>query len=305
MKLHSEIIDLASEGCFYPSGSKYSSGKVNIFPINGETEEILANANLAKRGLLDDVFLNAVLDGTYDRNELLQCDRESILLNLRIVNYGPTANMKVKCNDCDHEYEGTVSFGFKSKPFDFASHDVGNNKLSYVFPKCKKTVYFRMPTCAEHDILVKQSWLAMIKVITISIDGVDNISNFYDYELSAMDGKSFRKYFETRTPGFFNEVHMTCTSCGAVSKQVIDVNTGIFGIRPESKMNIHAEIFDLCYYSNGAFTQEGVYKMPTSLRAFYIKKLIDAKKQEAEANKEASQGKGQSGKIAKPPTVKK
>lgn len=305
MNSHSEIIDLASEGCFYPSGSKYSSGKVKILPINGETEEILANANLAKRGLLDDVFLNAILNGDYDKNELLQCDRESILLNLRILNYGPTANMRMKCGDCDHEYDGSISFGFKSKPFDFRSHPKGTNELSYVFPKCRKTVRFRMPTCIEHEIMLKESWLSMAKAITIDIEGVGHISNFYDYELSATDGKSFRKYFETRTPGFFNEISISCPNCGVVSKQVIDVNTGIFGIRPESKMNIHAEIFDLCYYSNGAFTQDGVYKMPTSLRAFYIKKLIDAKKQEAEANKAASQGKSQTGKIAKPPTVKK
>jgi hypothetical protein len=69
-------------------------------------------------------------------------------------------------------------------------------------------------------------------------------------------------------------------------------------------MNIHSEIFDLCYYSNGAFTQDGVYKMPTMLRAFYIKKLVEAKKAEAEANKSASKG-GGSSKISKPPTVKK
>jgi hypothetical protein len=42
------------------------------------------------------------------------------------------------------------------------------------------------------------------------------------------------------------------------------------------------------YYSNGGFTHSEVYNMPIYLRAFYIKQLEDAKKEEAEAVKSAS-----------------
>lgn len=305
MNLHSEIIDLASEGYFYPSSSKYSSGRVHISPITGEVEELLANGNLAKRGLLEDIFLDTVMEGGYNKDELLQCDKESILLNLRIANYGPSTKMKTHCGECDTDYEHNLSFVFRSKPFNFRVYERGNNTLSYVFPKCKKAVKFKLPTCSEYDVYKNQGWLALAKKITYSIDGVDDINNFYEYTLGAADSKLFRKFFETNTPGYVNEATFSCPHCNAASKIGIDINTDIFAIRPESKMNIHAEIFDLCYYSNGAFTQEGVYKMPTMLRAFYIKKLIDTKKQEAEANKAANEGKGQQGKIAKPPSVKK
>lgn len=305
MSLHSEIIDLASEGYFYPSNSKYSSGKVNIFPITGEIEELLANQNLAKRGLLEDLFFNKILDGGYDKNELLQCDKESILLNLRIANYGAYTKIKSHCEDCDSQYEDDISFAFKSKPFDFSIYEKGINKLHYVFPKCKKTVYFKLPTCAEYDVYIKHGWLAFAKIITISIDDVSDINKFYEYELGAIDSGNFRKYFETKTPSYVNEINTKCPTCSRVYKSKMDINLDIFGIRIESKTNIHSEIFDLCYYSNGAFTQEGVYKMPTNLRAFYIKKLVDAKKAEADANKSASEGKGDGTKIAKPPTVKR
>lgn len=305
MNLHSEIIDLASEGYFYPSGSRYSSGKVSILPITGEIEELLANANLIKRGVLEDLFLSNILEPEYIKDELLQCDKEAILLNLRIANYGPSSAMKTHCSDCDNDYEHNLSFVFRSKPFNFNLYEQGNNRLSYVFPRCKKTVYFKLPTCTEYDIYKKYGWLALAKLITYSIDGVDDINNFYEYELSAADSKLFRKFFESNTPGYINESSFSCPHCNAVSKITVDINTDIFAIRPESKMNIHAEIFDLCYYSNGAFTQEGVYKMPTMLRSFYIKKLVDAKKQEAEANKAASEGKSPSGKISKPPSFNK
>jgi hypothetical protein len=147
--------------------------------------------------------------------------------------------------------------------------------------------------------------LAFAKAITLRIDDVEDINNFYEYELSATDSKLFRKFYEEHTPGYINEIAVSCPTCNAVRKSKMDINTDIFAIRPESKMNIHSEIFDLCYYSNGAFTQEGVYKMPTMLRAFYIKKLVDAKKAEADANKSASEGSKQPSKIARPPTAKK
>lgn len=305
MNSHSEIIDLASEGYFYPSSSSLSVGKVSILPITAEVEELLANANLAKRGLLEKRFLNTVVDGGVNTDELLHCDKLSILLNLKIANYGSTSTAKVRCEECDKDFECNISFGFKSKKFNFSTIEKGVNKLSYTFSKCKKTVYFKLPTCDEHDIYEKHGWLTFAKAITISIDGVDDINNFYDYELSATDSAMFRKYYEINTPGYHNEIAVECPTCKSVKKSKVEVDSSIFGIQPESKMNIHSEIFDLCYYSNGAFTQENVYKMPTLLRSFYIKKLVDVKKQEAEANKAASEGKATGGKIAKPPSFKK
>ena len=304
MNLHSEIIDLASEGYFYPSSSKLSSGEVSILPITAEHEELLANSNLARRGLLETEFLNSVVEGGINPDELLFCDKQSILLNLRIANYGAHTTMKTTCGDCDKEFEHDISFGFRPKMFKCSKYERGNNRLSYTFLKCKKNVYFRLATCTEYDIYEKQGWLAFAKVITLEIDGVTDINNFYEYELSATDSKLFRKFYDEHTPGYINDISITCPACNSVRNSKMDVNTDIFAIRPESKMNIHSEIFDLCYYSNGAFTQDIVYKMPTNLRSFYIKKLVDAKKAEADANKSASEGGGKRSEIARPPKVK-
>ena len=52
-----------------------------------------------------------------------------------------------------------------------------------------------------------------------------------------------------------------------------------FGLQPSNKPQIHNEIFELVYYGQG-FTHDDVYSMPTYLRRFYMKKLIDTKKEE-------------------------
>ena len=52
------------------------------------------------------------------------------------------------------------------------------------------------------------------------------------------------------------------------------------------------------YYSQGGFTHDDVYCMPTYLRQFYYKELIDVKKKE---QKEMDKNK-QKTKFRKPPT---
>jgi hypothetical protein len=303
VNLHSEIIDLASEGYFYPSGSALSSGKVNILPITAEYEELLGNANLIKRGLLDREFLNKIVAGGIDYDSLLECDKHSILLNVRIANYGMHTSVKTGCEKCDAEFDHDISFGFRSIPFNFSNYTRGVNEIEYLFERCEKKIKFRLGTCLDNDIYEKLGWLAFAKHITLEIDGVDNISDFYDYELSVSDSISFRNYYKNNTPGYVNDITITCPTCRIPRISKMDINANIFGIRPESKMTMHSEIFDLCYYSNGAFTQDGVYKMPTSLRSFYMKKLVDAKKAESDAQKSTNDG-DTSNKIARPPTIK-
>ena len=53
-----------------------------------------------------------------------------------------------------------------------------------------------------------------------------------------------------------------------------------FGLSPNDKPKIHEQIFQMCYYGEGGFTHSEVYGMPTYLRQFYYKKLVDSKQEE-------------------------
>lgn len=60
-----------------------------------------------------------------------------------------------------------------------------------------------------------------------------------------------------------------------------------FGRTPEYKVYLHKEIFSLAYYSEGAFNQEIVYKLPVYLRRFYLNELKltrDDEKKQMEKN---------------------
>ena len=76
-----------------------------------------------------------------------------------------------------------------------------------------------------------------------------------------------------------------------------------FTLPPQYKIQLHEEIFNLCYYSQGAFTQDVVYNLPVYLRRFYIRKLVDVRTKENEDVKKAQQeAKSSSKKPARPPT---
>jgi hypothetical protein len=57
---------------------------------------------------------------------------------------------------------------------------------------------------------------------------------------------------------------------------------------PEDKVRLHEQIFLLAYHSQGAFTQDIVYKLPVYLRIFYTNQLIKSKEKEAEQMERSS-----------------
>jgi len=56
-----------------------------------------------------------------------------------------------------------------------------------------------------------------------------------------------------------------------------------FPVDPEYRPIVHQQIFQLSYYSEGAFTFGDLYDMPIYLRKFYMNQLADTKKTEKEA----------------------
>ena len=121
MNLNAEVIDLASEGYFYSHQSPLAGGTLKILPITAAHEELLANGNLAKRGLLEREFLNSVVEGGVNYDELLHCDKVSILLNLRIANYGSTAKAKQTARRAEKNLSMTCRLHFVADPLILAS----------------------------------------------------------------------------------------------------------------------------------------------------------------------------------------
>ena len=56
-----------------------------------------------------------------------------------------------------------------------------------------------------------------------------------------------------------------------------------FGLSSSDRQIIHSQIFDLIYHGNGGFTFSDVYNMPIWARKYYIKQIVDFKKEQKKA----------------------
>jgi len=76
---------------------------------------------------------------------------------------------------------------------------------------------------------------------------------------------------------------------------------GFFGLKPENKLDIHQQIFELIYYGTG-FIHSDVYDMPTYLRRYYYGKLVETRKKE---NEEIEKAQRRSSKVPTNPRFKR
>ena len=74
-----------------------------------------------------------------------------------------------------------------------------------------------------------------------------------------------------------------------------------FGLADDYREALHKEIFQLCYHSQGGFTHDEVYFMPSSKRKFYLRELVEVRKKEIDSMKSRSQQGASS--VNRPPTT--
>lgn len=72
-----------------------------------------------------------------------------------------------------------------------------------------------------------------------------------------------------------------------------------FGLREEYKLAVHEECFTLGFYGRGTFSFTEAYNLPIHLRKFFLRKLEDEMKKEAEAKNKKMKGKD---KLVRPPS---
>ena len=78
--------------------------------------------------------------------------------------------------------------------------------------------------------------------------------------------------------------------------------SAFFGLGDKYRETLWSEIFELAYNSNGGFTHDEIYFMPTPKRRFYVEMLIHKKKEE---EKNINKNKNISSPLPKPPNIRK
>lgn len=84
-----QTLSLPSKGFIYPETSPLSKGTVDIIMPTTKQEDILTNINFIQQGTAIDKFLESILIEKIDLNDMINGDKNALLIGARILLYGP------------------------------------------------------------------------------------------------------------------------------------------------------------------------------------------------------------------------
>lgn len=205
-----DIVEAPSRGLMYPS-------KKNSFRVSHLTaadENILTAPNFINNPkVIDELLSRKVLDKDINIEDIVEVDRQAILIFLRNTAFG--TEYKVKLIDPKTEKEFIHEFDLSTvKVKDFTLIPDGKNEFSYRLPKTGYNVTFQFLTRKEQLELIKlqDEWTEktvsppiVTKELGFLIKSVDGerdpimLNNFIQ-QLPISDSKAFRKFVNENKP---------------------------------------------------------------------------------------------------------
>ena len=146
-----DVVKLPSKGQCYPN--KQSTIKVSF--LTAYDENMILSPNLYKDGTFIDYLLHAkVIDENFNPDDLVQGDRDAIIIWLRATGYGPDYPIIVTDDVTGKEFETSVDLSkINYKKFKLKGDD--NGHFAFTMPTTKDVVKFRYLTQADLKKLQK------------------------------------------------------------------------------------------------------------------------------------------------------
>lgn len=204
-----ETIDLPSKGLVYPKDHPLSSGKVEMKYMTTREEDILTNINYLDKNIILDKLLESMTLNKFDVKDIIDGDKNALLISSRILGYGKDYIFKYK----EKEYTIDLSL-LENKPFN--EEDLTpEGTLKFVLPYSENEVELKFLTEKEQDeIEVETKALQKIdknrgevsvrlRHTIVSVNGdknKDNIRNFVDNHLLAKDARELRNFIKSKAP---------------------------------------------------------------------------------------------------------
>lgn len=197
-----EIVDLPSEGRFYPKGHPLRSGKIEMRYMTAYDEDILSNMSYIRNGIVIDKLLESLIvtpGVSYD--DILNCDKDTLLLSARILSYGKTYDVSVK-SPSGKELKRSVDLTKLELTTSKLSTDE-NGIISYETDSVNAKV--RLLTIKQQNevqVSTKPLFEFLVQSI-VEINGntsKEQIKEYLQYNLLARDSKQLRKYIVDNLP---------------------------------------------------------------------------------------------------------
>jgi hypothetical protein len=184
-KFPTEQIDLPSKGLIYPLESPLSKGTIEMKYMTAKEEDILSNANFIKNGTVIDKLLQSMIITPIDFNELLNGDKNAILIAARILGYGKDYEFMFTDPKTGTTEKASADLTLiDAKPFDETLFTPGKNEFNFQLPFSKVTVTFKLLSHGDENKIEKE-----IKGLTrVNAQGSYDISTRLKHTLIAING---------------------------------------------------------------------------------------------------------------------
>lgn len=236
-------VELPSKGLFYKNGKSI----VKIKHLTASDDDILLTPELIVQNKVMDVLLdNCVIDKDLRPEEMLTCDREFLVLELRKTGFGNDfVQNPIICNSCNKAHQPIVDLSKLNlrKPSVHADPD---GMFSVQLPISKVNIRFRLLNGRDEALLqatyqsqpskkqgipqvrriLTEKYLLQIMQVNDDKDKIF-IKSFID-AMPMADSRFLRKYMNDAEPGFDNMYEFECPNCGFLEKRPVIMNAKLF-----------------------------------------------------------------------------
>lgn len=206
-----DVVELPSRGIHYKSGKK----SVRVAYLTAADENILASPNLvAQKMVIEELLKRKVLDRDLPTEEIVEEDRQAILIFLRNTAFGTEYRLSALDPKTREDFEVTIDLStIRIKDFDLDADE--NGEYKYFLPLTKVPVTFKFLTQKQEQELInmEKGWegegIAPVKTKKLemmikSVDGIRDqmqIRSFIHDKMPLKDSQEFQKFVNDKKPG--------------------------------------------------------------------------------------------------------
>jgi hypothetical protein len=243
-KYPTEQIELPSKGLLYPESSLLSKGVIEMKYMTAKEEDILTNANYIRQGIVIDKLLQSMVVTPIDYNELLNGDKNAILIAARILGYGKDYDFFFTDPNTGIQEKATIDLTtIDAVPLNESLYTPGKNEFTISLPMSKVTITFKLLTHGDENKIEKEiegmkkinpqstpSVTTRLKHMITSVNGDREIATIRDFadNMLARDVKALREFTNKITPDLNLKVTVTTASGNVVEGVDLPISTNFF-----------------------------------------------------------------------------
>jgi len=224
-----DVVTLPSKGMFYSKPIE----KVKVTYLTASDENLLSSPNLVQSGgLIDELLRRKIIGGDIKIEEMLECDKQAILIFLRNTSFGPTYTFQLTDPKTNKNFEHTHDLSNVSmKEFSLIPNEKG--EFEYVLPLTQKKVKFKFLNSQQEKELDKLSEAykgsiapkitKKLELLIHEIEGERDKGTLAQMiqGMPIKDSQDFRDYVRTNEPGLNLKVTVRAPSGEEVTTYVV------------------------------------------------------------------------------------